>query len=68
MGNKRRAGDHQAKAAPLPSVKVENNGLLRDEIQLRAYYRYCERGCEPGSEIDDWLSAEQEVLAQRGDV
>lgn len=64
MGNKRRAGHHQAKAAPLPSVKAENNGLLREEIQLRAYYRYCERGCEPGGEIEDWLSAEQEVFAQ----
>ncbi len=64
MGNKRRAGHHQAKAAPSPAVKAENDGLLREEIQLRAYYRYCERRCEPGGEIEDWLSAEQEVLAQ----
>lgn len=40
------------------------NGLHR-EIELRAYYRYCQRGCEPGGELQDWLTAEQEVLAER---
>lgn len=35
---------------------------LRQEIQLRAYYRYCERGCAPGADMDDWLAAEREVL------
>ena len=35
---------------------------LRQEIQLRAYYRYCERGCGPGYELDDWVAAEREVL------
>ena len=36
---------------------------LRQEIQLRAYYRYCERGCAPGADVNDWLTAEQEVVA-----
>lgn len=38
---------------------------LRRETELRAYYRHCERGCAPGFELDDWLAAEQEVLALR---
>lgn len=40
---------------------------LRQEIQLRAYYRYCERGCEPGCELDDWLAAEGEIQAVRAE-
>lgn len=36
---------------------------LRQEIQLRAYYRYCERGCAPGADVDDWLTAEREAEA-----
>ena len=39
----------------------------RREIELRAYFKYCERGCAPGHEIDDWVAAEREVrAAQRG--
>jgi hypothetical protein len=37
----------------------------RREIELRAYYRYCERGCSPGGDVGDWLAAEQEVLRNR---
>lgn len=37
---------------------------LRVEIEKRAYFRYCERGCVPGGEVEDWLAAEQEVLAE----
>lgn len=36
---------------------------LRQEIALRAYYKYCERGCASGCEVEDWLAAEREVLA-----
>jgi hypothetical protein len=48
-----------------PSVEAfaDNAGAPRQEIELRAYYRYCERGCAPGGELEDWLAAEQEVLA-----
>ena len=35
---------------------------VRQEIALRAYYKYCERGCVPGCDVDDWLAAEREVL------
>lgn len=37
---------------------------LREEIEKRAYFRFCARGCMPGGETDDWLAAEQEVLAE----
>ena len=41
---------------------------LRAEIELRAYFKYCERGCVAGCDVDDWLAAEQEVLTERAAV
>jgi hypothetical protein len=37
---------------------------LESEIRLRAYELYLQRGSNSGSEKDDWLSAEREVLAR----
>jgi hypothetical protein len=34
---------------------------LEDEIRRRAYELYQQRGAKPGSEGEDWLSAEREV-------
>ena len=38
-----------------------------DAIARRAYELYCERGCEPGREMDDWLRAEQELRGARSE-
>jgi hypothetical protein len=54
---KRRAGAGQLVPA--------DDEPLRQEIALRAYYRYCDRGRIFGFEIEDWLAAEREVLAAR---
>ncbi len=32
-----------------------------DNIARRAYQIYCERGCEHGRDMDDWLQAENEL-------
>ena len=64
MGNNRH-GKHRQGSVATSSEKVENNGLQQEEIQLRAYYRYCDRGCAPGGELEDWLAAEREVATQR---
>ena len=34
------------------------------EIERRAYQRFCDRGCQDGFDVDDWLAAEREVLAE----
>jgi hypothetical protein len=34
------------------------------EIRLRAYELYQQRGCEPGRDEQDWLTAEREVLSR----
>jgi len=35
---------------------------LEERIRLRAYELYVERGNESGSEMEDWLQAEEEIL------
>ena len=32
-----------------------------EEIRIRAYEIYTERGGQPGHELDDWLQAEREL-------
>jgi len=38
---------------------------LEEQIRRRAYELYGERGDQPGSAIDDWLRAEEEIMASR---
>ena len=35
---------------------------VEERIRLRAHEIYLQRGGEDGSELDDWLEAEQEIL------
>lgn len=37
---------------------------LEERIRRRAYERYIERGGQSGSDLDDWLAAEQEILRE----
>ena len=37
---------------------------LEEEIRRRAYELYEQRGCTPGRENEDWLVAEQEIVAR----
>jgi hypothetical protein len=43
-----------AAATPKPSY---------DDIALRAYHIYLERGATPGDPMEDWLQAERELTA-----
>lgn len=49
------------------TAKIETDPNREQEIRLRAYTLYEERGREDGHDIDDWLRAEAEVstTAQR---
>jgi hypothetical protein len=52
--------------APIRAIETPIEALpLEERIRRRAYELYVERGNQSGSEIDDWLQAEEEVrLAQ----
>lgn len=43
--------------------RLANDEEVRTRISMRAYEIYLSRGCEPGCEVEDWLQAENEVLA-----
>jgi hypothetical protein len=45
-----------------------NEGKLptAEQIELRAYELYLERGCEDGSDLVDWLAAERELIELSG--
>jgi hypothetical protein len=36
-----------------------------DEVRVRAYHRYLERGATPGNDLDDWVEAEKELRLGR---
>ena len=38
----------------------------QEEIALRAYHIYLERGCTPGNPFDDWVRAERELIENHG--
>ena len=38
-----------------------------DEIRRRAYQRYLDRGGAPGSDFDDWLEAERELMSSNSE-
>ena len=39
--------------------------LSEEEVRIRAYEVFLERGAEPGDELSDWLQAERELRGSR---
>jgi Protein of unknown function (DUF2934) len=39
---------------------------IREEIELRAYQIYIERGCAHGQDVEDWLQAKRELVEKYG--
>jgi hypothetical protein len=50
-----------ARAKKVPSESLP----LEERIRRRAYELYVQRGNESGSELDDWLQAEEEIRRAR---
>jgi DUF2934 family protein len=46
----------RAKEPPIETFSLE------DQVRRRAYELYVLRGNQSGSEVDDWLQAEEEIL------
>lgn len=60
----------EGSAGGRPGHKLEpaqDEGWVQ-EIALRAYYRYRDRGDTPGGDVQDWLAAEREVLAEHAET
>jgi hypothetical protein len=43
---------------------IESKEVSKENIARRAYELYTRRGCEPGKDVEDWISAEQELGAE----
>lgn len=57
----------RATASPKPAkLRAARKSPKPEEIALRAYQIYLERGGAPGNELDDWTRAERELFAQNG--
>jgi hypothetical protein len=52
----------KTEAMPEPDVTGRPNGKpTEDEVRVRAYHRYLERGATPGNDLGDWVEAEKEL-------
>ena len=51
-----------ASPAPAPAA---THAPSNDDIRVRAYHRFLERGASPGGDFDDWLEAEKDLKASR---
>lgn len=49
-------------ADPTPQVNEEHPSV-DEQIRVRAYERYMERGGQPNDELGDWLQAERELMS-----
>lgn len=57
------------KSKPLATHAGESTALpLEERIRLRAHELYIERGNESGSEMDDWLQAEEEIAVAQEEL
>ena len=59
-------GSHATAAQATQTGETSVRNAARDEeIRLRAYEIYLQRGEQPGRELDDWLRAERELEGGR---
>jgi Protein of unknown function (DUF2934) len=66
--SKRAVGSAEVEADPmLEPVSVErlDGPPTEDEVRLRAYHRYLERGASHGNDVADWIEAEKELRIAR---
>ena len=64
QGRSKQSKASEVGASPIrshPEATSANHAPSCEEIRLRAYEIYLERGRLPGSELDDWLQAEHEL-------
>lgn len=57
----------KTKGATTPAAKTGKKAAARptqQEIALRAYHIYLERGSTPGNPFEDWIRAERELTEQ----
>ncbi len=54
------------RSSPRSGQQIAERHPTREEIELRAYQIYVERGGAPGNDLEDWLQAESELIEKYG--
>ncbi len=57
---------HTEKSSPESQPQTASGAPAREEIELRAYQIYVERGGAHGQDVEDWLQAERELVEKYG--
>ena len=60
------AKTRESSSLTMQSPRVANNQPTQEEIALRAYHIYLERGGIPGNELEDWTEAERQLSSENG--
>jgi hypothetical protein len=60
----------RATSSTTPVSPQQQQGTMmsipRDKIAMRAYEKWCKRGKPHGSDKQDWMEAERELVAEMG--
>ena len=59
---------HMEEPFPENERQTAESHPTHEEIALRAYQIYVERGGAHGQDVDDWLQAERELVAKYGET
>ena len=52
----------ESSSPTMEKPRAARNQPTQEEIALRAYHIYLERGCVPGNELEDWIEAERQLV------
>lgn len=56
----------ESSSPTMPKPRVANHQPTQEEIALRAYQIYLERGGIQGNEFEDWMEAQRQLSAENG--
>ncbi len=56
------------RSSPRSGQQIAERPPTREEIELRAYQLYVERGSAQGNDLEDWLQAESELIEKYGET
>ena len=48
---------------PIPAATTQPIAPSSADVARRAFELYCQRGCQDGYDVQDWLQAERELLS-----
>ena len=60
------AKTRESSSPTIEQPRVAKNQPTQEEIALRAYHIFLERGGMPGNELEDWMEAERQLAGENG--